>query len=480
MWAARLRQDGGANWARLPQWAKVEAKRARDKPVAAAVAAKRVKQQLKLGAAPVPSLACGGGGSEGFDKRAAAREPSWAGGGGLAAPEPCWACGGGGGVAAPEPCWACGGGGGRSSCGAGARNQHGTEGCPESLLHEGEGFARRFLADDSSSSEVEGELKVIDPPTPSLCPATPSRRWDFPKRGDKALRGSPGRLKEVLDNTVELQAALDDYEEDAFAKSSLPALRSRVKRWSEVHGSLFPDVPLYPLEAARVRACLAVFKASGYKSALLYLSAARTDAKSKGFLEDNLVEFEYGRAKRSIKRGTDSCRQSTPLPMERLSMLWEAPATKLAVFEPKFVVALSCWWLLREIEVAALESAVLIKLLFSPWQLPSVTLEPKDAQGRMVALVGGMLLMDRSFCAHTTVLSNTSRSGGTLSHQTLTRRCSLQRPISLLRSARWLRSLIGPPLSWDFKLSGAPARNCSEDTPSGYLEPDFWQRKAWR
>eukprot|EP00971_Amphidinium_carterae_P312203 6205474-Amphidinium_carterae.1 len=79
MWAARLRQDGGAKWARLPQWAKVEAKRARCKPLAAAGAAKRFKQ----GAAPEPSLACGGGGGvEEFDKQVAAPEPSWACGGG--------------------------------------------------------------------------------------------------------------------------------------------------------------------------------------------------------------------------------------------------------------------------------------------------------------------------------------------------------------------------------------------------------------
>eukprot|EP00971_Amphidinium_carterae_P184833 3669612-Amphidinium_carterae.1 len=38
------------------------------------------------------------------------------------------------------------------------------------------------LVGDSSSSSDEGVAKRVAPPTPAGIPATPSRRWDFPKR----------------------------------------------------------------------------------------------------------------------------------------------------------------------------------------------------------------------------------------------------------------------------------------------------------
>eukprot|EP00971_Amphidinium_carterae_P069996 1384983-Amphidinium_carterae.1 len=92
-------------------------------------------------------------------------------------------------------------------------------------------------------------------------------------------RGSKRRAIEIAGEEELVAAAIENLDDDVYAAKSRSALRSRVKVWGEVHRAAFKELPVYPLSLAKVRAIMAILKASGYRSALGYLSAAREDAR---------------------------------------------------------------------------------------------------------------------------------------------------------------------------------------------------------
>eukprot|EP00971_Amphidinium_carterae_P084830 1678727-Amphidinium_carterae.1 len=131
---------------------------------------------------------------------------------------------------------------------------------------------------------------------------------------------------------------------------SIQGYRDVGESYKEVYG---PEVPVFPLTAGKVRCVMAVFKAAGYRSSPLYLSAARVRARSLGFTEDEVGD-EIARARRAVMRGQGGPVQRTPLPVDSYDKLWDAPLPDGGVLDVRYVNVVATWWLLREIEAAAL------------------------------------------------------------------------------------------------------------------------------
>eukprot|EP00971_Amphidinium_carterae_P345810 6486952-Amphidinium_carterae.1 len=114
--------------------------------------------------------------------------------------------------------------------------------------------------EDSSSDSVAGFTR---------------QRADFPKVAALS-RGRLATASRVASDAGALDAALLSYEQDVYTMNSRRTLKSKVDVWVKLHHLVYGDnVPPFPLDATKVRAVLAVMKASGYRSALLYLSAVR-------------------------------------------------------------------------------------------------------------------------------------------------------------------------------------------------------------
>eukprot|EP00971_Amphidinium_carterae_P339161 6476801-Amphidinium_carterae.1 len=76
-------------------------------------------------------------------------------------------------------------------------------------------------------------------------------------------------------------------------------------------------------------------------------------ARSLGFSEDEVGD-EIARARRAVTRGQGGPVQRTLLPVDSFDKLWDAPLPDGGVLDVRYVKVVATWWLLREIEAAAL------------------------------------------------------------------------------------------------------------------------------
>eukprot|EP00971_Amphidinium_carterae_P195793 3885225-Amphidinium_carterae.1 len=76
-------------------------------------------------------------------------------------------------------------------------------------------------------------------------------------------RGRLAKATSVASDPAALDAALEGYERDVYTANSWKTLRAKVGTWVKLHCLVYGDgVQPFPLDAVKVRAVLAVMKAS--------------------------------------------------------------------------------------------------------------------------------------------------------------------------------------------------------------------------
>ena len=145
-----------------------------------------------------------------------------------------------------------------------------------------------------------------------------AERWDAPSAHVKRIQGDFKRLsQEVSDDPDSKRRALDDYESDKFAKSTLRARDSQLKTLLRMHTLFFgDDTPAFPLKVHIISGVASMFKKGRYTSYANYLSRTKAEHE-KSFRQHGThwthdFELESKESIRSVTRGMAPSRQSPP------------------------------------------------------------------------------------------------------------------------------------------------------------------------
>ncbi|CAK0901597.1 unnamed protein product [Prorocentrum cordatum] len=111
---------------------------------------------------------------------------------------------------------------------------------------------------------------------------------------------------------------------------------------------------MVPLTVEKIMALGASLKAGRYRSARLYLSAARVEAERGGHALGVCASRALTDATRARERGLGPSSQASPLPMEDLYLLpdGEQPWVPGGPANLKWMIIAGAWWMLREIEIS--------------------------------------------------------------------------------------------------------------------------------
>jgi len=198
------------------------------------------------------------------------------------------------------------------------------------------------------ASEGLGAPAPSDPPG-----GWPALRRDGPGRRPAARAAPPDLSTDALRTK-----ALESLDEDMYAASSRPAIRSRRQAVAEL---LRPwNLEPFPLTPAKVLRLAASLKAGGYRSASSVLSQYRVDAERRGDLLDGPVARAFADAGRSCRRGLGPVTKARPLPLERFA---ELPATPVpwvtgGPLGSRNALVVGAWWMARETELANARAAL--------------------------------------------------------------------------------------------------------------------------
>ncbi|CAK9045157.1 Uncharacterized protein SCF082_LOCUS25539 [Durusdinium trenchii] len=140
--------------------------------------------------------------------------------------------------------------------------------------------------------------------------------------------------------------------EEASADTSKGPLASRQKLWASLANTAGWGDPFH-LNPSMIYTVMGALKVGGYRSAQLYLDAAKNCHIAQGLPWSDQLRQAYRAAVRSCNRGIGNSKQAGGLPLEQVAAL--PPMGQLVKGGPRHPVAatvLASWWLLREIEAS--------------------------------------------------------------------------------------------------------------------------------
>ena len=166
----------------------------------------------------------------------------------------------------------------------------------------------------------------------------------------------------------------DELVHSAFAPTSKGPIASRRKLWDRVASTAgFQNTFLLTCEL--IFTVMGALKLAGYRSAELYLDAAKSRHISLGYPWSDQLQLAARHAIRSCRRGIGPARQAQGLPLLRLGeVCLEEPLVPGGPKWPGRSTILVSWWLLREIEAHhSLVSHISVDqdALKITWRLPS-------------------------------------------------------------------------------------------------------------
>ena len=168
-----------------------------------------------------------------------------------------------------------------------------------------------------SSASVRDYGKPREPTagaSPTLAARKDAPAWHPTSRGAKKCASS------VTDSLTSRDLALHDLHQDTNAHSASGPRASTFSKWVSFHHLWFGEqVPPFPLTTFKIYAIGAMFKAGGYWSGSNYLSRAKEEHVSRGFLWTDELRLAVRKTTSSITRGIGPSRQSLPLD---LSSVW--------------------------------------------------------------------------------------------------------------------------------------------------------------
>ena len=136
----------------------------------------------------------------------------------------------------------------------------------------------------------------------SICVSLPALRVDAPAR----QAYSRGQFPQ-LGTEKERREAMQRFTDEVYSASSRQSYESRISTTRAMLQLWQLDFP--PLDVYKVRVLGATLKAGGYRSASLYLSAARKECERSGFVLGPDVLQALTDAKRSCERGLGPARK---------------------------------------------------------------------------------------------------------------------------------------------------------------------------
>ena len=168
-------------------------------------------------------------------------------------------------------------------------------------------------------------------------------------------RGSLKRVGEIQGDQENLQAALTTYQGAKSAATSVGTHESRLRWWQARADQ--QGVTSYPLTVQSLALAGSLLKAGGYRSAALYMAAFKREHIRRGFDWTSQLAQELTDADRAFKRGRGPDRQSGYILVDPLLECPPAdrswPQVPRGPALPVHTYAVSCFWLLREIEVSS-------------------------------------------------------------------------------------------------------------------------------
>ena len=188
------------------------------------------------------------------------------------------------------------------------------------------------------------------------------------------VRGSKTAALEAASSNTQRIEALGDFEQDAYARSSLGPRATLLNTYVLFHDQWFGEqVPAFPLTPNKIACVAAMFKQGRYRSYANYLDRAK----------DRHIELrspwtdELQRARkiavRSVTRGIGPSRQTADLDVEQVSKLAGVEGTKNKPLNSKGLFVIGSFFGVRELESSSAEyghlTLVTLTLLFS-WRPP--------------------------------------------------------------------------------------------------------------
>ncbi|CAK9106255.1 Uncharacterized protein SCF082_LOCUS49493 [Durusdinium trenchii] len=139
---------------------------------------------------------------------------------------------------------------------------------------------------------------------------------------------------------------------DASAASTKGPTASRQKLWENLARTAGWTDP-FRLDPTMIYTVMGALKVGGYRSAQLYLDAAKQCHISLGLAWDSQLQQAYRAAVRSCQRGIGHAKQASGLPLDKVADLprWEQLVPG-GPSQPVTATLLTSWWLLREIEAS--------------------------------------------------------------------------------------------------------------------------------
>ena len=207
------------------------------------------------------------------------------------------------------------------------------------------------LSKGVQKTELESILAFLTPQTPVVV----SGRQDHPtlvQHGGKASL----TLALAAAQPNQRKRALEDLDRDVLARSTKPANDSRLKTFMALCGAW--EVQAFPLNPVCIRSVGASFKAGCYRSAGIYFQTAIShQLRVMGLPVSPYIRSLIKDVVRSVRRGLGPATLKFGFDLAVLAKMVDATDSRPFSFDhiPHVVdlMIISCWFMLREIEVSA-------------------------------------------------------------------------------------------------------------------------------
>ena len=164
------------------------------------------------------------------------------------------------------------------------------------------------------------------------------------------------------------------------ARSAIGPAQSAWNTWTKWHKTWWGNEEYLPLTVDAVVAAAAMAKQGGYRSFSNYLSAAKERHILAGHAWTSQLAWEAKRCLRAVTRGIGPSKQAATLDMLLLSNITDDEvATDIGPARPATAALLGCWFMVREIELAAARVSHWQLQLSPPrilWMLPVSKTDP--------------------------------------------------------------------------------------------------------
>ena len=169
-----------------------------------------------------------------------------------------------------------------------------------------------------------------------------------------------GSVDEALKETAteeQKAVALRELYDDMYSRGSEPQRAAAWNTWKRFHANWFHNDLFLPLTVVIINAVAATFKKGKYRSFGNYMTAAKHHHIEQGHDFNDPLKLAAARADRAVSRGQGPAQQAVAVELETVGKLkcQRDPLVVDGAVWPVAAFVVGCMFLLREIELAAME-----------------------------------------------------------------------------------------------------------------------------